>query len=46
MSSLAPGDNISAVEITHISSHGIWLLSNNKELFLPYDDFPRFKINR
>jgi hypothetical protein len=33
----------STVEVTHISSHGIWLLANERELFLPYDDFPWFK---
>ena len=37
------GKNTSAVEITHISSHGVWLLAHNKELFMAYDDFPWFK---
>ncbi|HKL81961.1 MAG TPA: hypothetical protein VJ879_05535 [Desulfobacter sp.] len=27
----------------HISTHGIWLLSGDKELFLGYDQFPWFK---
>ena len=35
--------NTSAVEVTHISSHGVWLLSHNKELFMSYEDFPWFK---
>lgn len=44
MSSSAHGDNTSATEVTHISQHGIWLLtSSGKELFLPYEDFPWFK---
>ncbi|MEJ1364025.1 MAG: DUF2442 domain-containing protein [Candidatus Sedimenticola sp. (ex Thyasira tokunagai)] len=43
MSSLAHGNNTLAVEVTNISSHGIWLLSYNNELFLSYDDFPWFK---
>lgn len=43
MSLSTHGANISAVEITHISSHGLWLLSHNKELFMSYDDFPWFK---
>ena len=30
-------------EVTNISSHGLWIFSNNKELFLSYDDFPWFK---
>jgi len=31
------------VEVTHISQYGIWLLANEKEYFLPYDEFPWFK---
>jgi hypothetical protein len=30
-------------EVTNISSHGLWILSNEKEFFLSYDDFPWFK---
>jgi len=33
----------SGVEISNVSSHGIWLLANGGELFLSYDDFPWFK---
>lgn len=43
MSSLAPGNDTSDVEVTHISAHGVWLLAHGKELFMPYDDFPWFK---
>lgn len=43
MSSLAHGNNALAVEITHISSHGVWLLAHDKELFMPYEQFPWFK---
>jgi len=43
MSSLVHGNNISAIEVTNISAHGIWLLTNKKELFMSYDDFPWFK---
>jgi len=32
-----------AVEVTHISSHGIWILSQDREMFMPYEDFPWFK---
>ena len=40
----AHGKSTSGVEITHISLHGIWLLSaNGKELFMPYDEFPWFR---
>jgi hypothetical protein len=27
----------------NISSHGIWLLTREKELFIPYEEFPWFK---
>jgi len=43
MNSSVPGTSISQVEITHISSHGVWLLANGQELFMSYDDFPWFK---
>ena len=43
MSSLSHGNSTLAAEVTHISSHGIWLLSNDKELFMSYEDFPWFK---
>ncbi len=32
-----------SVEVTHISSHGIWLLVRDAELFLPFEHFPWFK---
>lgn len=43
MSSPARGADTSAPEVTHISSHGIWLLVEQRELFLSYEDFPWFK---
>ena len=43
MSSLTHGKNTSAVEVTHISIHGIWLLAQGKEMFMSYKDFPWFK---
>ena len=43
MSLLAHGNNTSVVEVTHISTNGVWILAHNKELFLSYDDFPWFK---
>ncbi len=43
MSSSAPGNSTSQVEITNISQHGIWMLCRNEELFLSYQDFPWFK---
>lgn len=32
-----------SVEVTHISRHGVWLLSRDKEYFMAYEDFPWFK---
>lgn len=43
MSSSGPGKNSSAVEVTNISAHGLWILVRNRELFLSYKDFPWFK---
>ena len=43
MNSFTHGNNTSAIEVTNISIHGIWLLSYDKELFMSYDDFPWFK---
>jgi len=31
------------VEVTNISSHGVWLLAHDKELFMSYEDFPWFE---
>ena len=43
MSSGPRGKPTSAVEVTNISSHGVWLLAHGKELFMSYDDFPWFR---
>ena len=43
MSSLVPGKNTSAVEVTNISAHGFWVLVCDKELLLSCEDFPWFK---
>lgn len=37
------GQNISTVEVTNISSHGIWILTGEDEMFLSYENFPWFK---
>lgn len=34
---------IPQAEVTHISSHGFWLLLGQEELLLPFDQFPWFK---
>ncbi len=43
MSSSAHGIPTSETEVTNVSTHGLWLLSHGKELFLSYDDFPWFR---
>ena len=43
MNSPVHGIPSSGTEITNISSHGLWLLSNDREYFLSYEDFPWFK---
>jgi len=41
--SMMLGNNISAVEVTHISKHGFWLLLSDEELLVPFDQFPWFR---
>jgi len=43
MNPKAVGTVTSQTEITHISSHGVWLIKGDKELFMSYTDFPWFK---
>ena len=43
MNLLVLGNNALEVEITHISTHGVWLYSHGTELFMSYKDFPWFK---
>lgn len=43
MNSPAHGTHISAVEVTNISTHGLWILSGDRETFLAYEHFPWFK---
>jgi len=43
MSSSKHGVPTSEVEVTHVSSHGVWLLAGGREHFLAFDDFPWFK---
>jgi len=33
------GKNTLDVEVNHISTHGIWLLTENQEFFMPCDEF-------
>ena len=38
-----PGLTPSAVEVTHVSQNGLWLLLYDEELLLTYDQFPWFR---
>jgi Protein of unknown function (DUF2442) len=38
-----PGTATSQAEVTNISRHGFWLLLDERELFLPFDEYPWFK---
>lgn len=38
-----PGTNTSEAEVTNISRHGLWVLLGERELFLPFDEFPWFR---
>lgn len=38
-----PGTATLEAEVTHISTHGFWLLLGTEELPVPFDQFPWFK---
>ncbi|MEJ7891475.1 MAG: DUF2442 domain-containing protein [Solirubrobacteraceae bacterium] len=38
-----PGTSTSNAEVTNISTHGFWILVDDRELFLPFEQFPWFK---
>jgi len=43
MSSAPLGTSTSAAEVTNISRHGVWVLVDDRELFMPFEDFPWFR---
>ena len=43
MSSSRPGKSISTVEVTNISSHGLWIFLGEREYFLSFESFPWFR---
>lgn len=43
MSSQPRGRNTLKAEVTNVSSHGIWLLTGDKEFFISFEEFPWFK---
>lgn len=38
-----PGTVTSAVEVTHVSVHGFWLLVGDEEISASFTDFPWFR---
>ena len=36
------GSDTSDVEVTNVSRHGFWILLRNRELFVPFGEFPWF----
>lgn len=43
MKSARLGESTSAVELTNVSVHGMWLLVDDHEHYLPFDEFPWFR---
>ena len=43
MKSETLGTPTSQVEVTNISTHGFWILLEDRELFLPFEYFPWFR---
>ena len=40
---MPPGTSTLEVEVTNVSKHGVWLLLEAEELFMPFSEFPWFK---
>jgi len=38
-----PGVSTSHCEVTNISAFGFWLLVDDREYFIPFEDYPAFK---
>lgn len=43
MKSRPHGQSTSAVEVTGLDRHGLWLLIGEEEFFLPFSEFPWFR---
>ena len=43
MKSAAPGQSIFPVKVTNVSPHGFWLFLGERELFVPFKEFPWFR---
>lgn len=43
MKSAALGPSTSLVEVSNVTPHGFWLFVGEREMFVPFKDFPWFK---
>ncbi len=43
MSSSPPGIDTSTCEVTNITRQGFWLLVDDREYFVPFEHYPRFR---
>ena len=43
MRSAKPGKSTSPPELSNVSIHGLWLLVDGRELYLPFEEFPWFR---
>ena len=43
MKSAKPGDSTSSVELQNVSPHGMWILVDEREHHLPFEQFPWFR---
>ena len=43
MKSSTRGADTSRIEVSNIDKFGLWILVQDKEYFLPYDEFPWFR---
>lgn len=43
MKSARLGKRTSAVEVSNVSKHGFWLLIDDNERFIPFEEFPWFR---
>ena len=43
MKSAAPGPSTSPAEVTNVTPHGFWLFVDDRELFVPFNEFPWFR---
>ncbi len=43
MKSITRDTSVSGVEVTNINRHGLWLLTRNHEIFISFNECPRFR---